>query len=130
MPRPDPEQGLLPSILDRLIDREPKVSTEPPAGRAQLLEQLKESVKRDLEWLLNTKQSIVQLPAGAGHLARSLLSYGVPDFTTASLTLSRDQDQLRRAIEETIRLFEPRLLDIQVSLVEGHESERRLRFRI
>src|SRR5690349_4403102 len=98
MPRPDPDQGLLPSILDRLIDREPKVSTEPPAGRSQLLEQLKASVKRDLEWLLNTKQSIVKLPVGSGHLARSLLTYGVPDFTTASLTLSSDQDQVRRSI--------------------------------
>jgi predicted component of type VI protein secretion system len=58
MPRPDLEQPLVPSVLDRLVDLEPKISTEPPASRSRSPVQVKEAVKRDLEWLLNSKQTL------------------------------------------------------------------------
>src|SRR5687767_11599797 len=100
MARPTLDQNLTPSVLDRLIDKEPRVSSEPPAARSAQLSGLKEAVKRDLEWLLNTKQPIVRLPAGRNELERSLLAYGLPDFTTASLSTNRDQDRLRRTIQQ------------------------------
>jgi type VI secretion system protein ImpF len=108
MPRIDADQPLLPSVLDRLIDREPKVSAEPQEARSRLLAQIKDAVKRDLEWLLNTKQT-AELPAGLARLRASLLAFGLPDFTHSSLSSNQDQAKLRRAIELAIQQFEPRL---------------------
>ena len=130
MTRPDSQQDLRPSVLDRLIDREPKVSTEPPASRSIHPAQLKELVKRDLEWLLNSKRDLVEPPEGLHHLDGSLLAYGLPDLSTSSLTNAEDQDRLRRSIESTIARFEPRLAGVVVSLGEGRANDRSLRFRI
>jgi type VI secretion system protein ImpF len=121
---------LVPSVLDRLIDFEPRVSTEPPASRPRTLAQLKESVKRDLEWLLNCKRSPEPVPIGLPHLERSLLTFGMPDLSASSLLNAHDQDSLRRAIETAIRRFEPRLTGVSVSQVQGLERDRSIRFRI
>ena len=129
MPRVDADQPLLPSVLDRLIDLEPKVSTEPQAVRSQMLAQIKAAVKRDLEWLLNTKLAL-EIPAKLPGLQDSLLAFGLPDFTHSSLSSGQDQAKLRRAIEVAIQRFEPRLMDVAVTLVEGREFDRTLRFRI
>ena len=56
MPRPDPDLAVTTSILDRLIDLNPDVAADPPANRSQSVRQLKASLRRDLEWLLNTPQ--------------------------------------------------------------------------
>ena len=45
------------SVLDRLIDLEPGSGVENPPSRAQSVRQLKSSVRRDLEWLLNTRRN-------------------------------------------------------------------------
>lgn len=131
MPRPDAERPLLPSVLDRLIDREPRASAEPPGGRPRLLAEVKAAVKRDLEWLLNTKR-MPGPPAGMPHLTASLLTYGLPDLTACSLASVQDRERLRRSIEAAIRRFEPRLTGVGVTLVEGEGGElgRDLRFRI
>jgi type VI secretion system protein ImpF len=130
MPHPDADQPLLPSVLDRLIDLEPRVSTEPPAGRARQLAQIKESVKRDLEWLLNSKRSPEPPPPGLPHLEGSLLTFGLPDFSTSSLSSDRDQDLLQRAVEASIRRFEPRLERVAVTRIEGGPADRSIGFRI
>src|ERR1035438_7131003 len=44
------------STLDRLIDEDPTMSVEVMATRSHSVRQLKEGVRRDLEWLLNTRR--------------------------------------------------------------------------
>lgn len=129
MPRPAADLPLTPSVLDRLIDAEPRNASEAPAARPRLLAQIKAAVTRDLEWLLNSKVAEAP-PEDAPHLRRSLLAYGLPDFTHASLVSGADRARLRSAVEAAIRHFEPRLTGVSVTLVEGQQSERALRFRI
>lgn len=43
------------SVLDRLIDHEPDRKTESEKNRHQFFTEIKESVRRDLETLLNTR---------------------------------------------------------------------------
>src|SRR4051812_27907091 len=129
MPRPDADQLLVASVLDRLIDHEPRISTEPPVGRSRVLAQFKDAVKRDLEWLLNSKQSPGP-PPRLPHLEASLLTFGLPDFTARGLASPRDQERLRTAIEDAIRRFEPRLTAVVVTTVGGRELDRTIRFRI
>src|SRR3954454_12166037 len=121
MDRVNAQQDLVPSVLDRLIDTAPGVSTEPQVNRSVRLAQLKEAVKRDLEWLLNTKQTAVEVPADLRHLQASLLTFGLPDFTPASLNRPDDRRTLQQAVAVVVRRFEPRLKEVDVVLLEARE---------
>jgi type VI secretion system protein ImpF len=130
MARSDNQVRISPSVLDRLIDQEAGVSSEPPASRLKSLRDLKRAVRRDLEWLLNTRRGIEELHADMSEVARSVATYGLPDFTGASLKSPGDQERVRRAIEEAITLFEPRLSDISIKLEPLSEGVPSLRFQV
>ncbi|MEW5979690.1 MAG: type VI secretion system baseplate subunit TssE [Acidobacteriota bacterium] len=126
----DSEVRITISVLDRLIDYEPDAKQEAVASRSRSLRQLKMAVRRDLEWLLNTREYIGEIPSDLRELQHSVAVYGLPDFTSTSIKDPGNQEKLRRAIEEEIRLFEPRLEAVTVTLVAGNEKERAMHFRI
>lgn len=113
------------SVLDRLTAVE-----DWPATRSQSLRFFKETLKRDLEWLLNTRQP--PLPELADYpLARaSVINYGLPDITALGLASASDHRRLRIAIETCLSNFEPRLTDVRVTLQGTDTTDRRLRFHI
>ena len=57
MAKPDSDFTVTPSLIDRLIDRDPRAGADPPTTRAQSIRQLKAALRRDLEWLLNTRRN-------------------------------------------------------------------------
>lgn len=128
MPRTGNEIRVVPSVLDRLLDTEPEVSSESAVSRGKNLEQLKQSVRRDLQSLFNTRQS--QQPPAGGELQNSLLSYGLPDFSSASTVSMLDQNRIREALEKAVARFEPRLRNVVVTLLPAPATERALHFRI
>jgi type VI secretion system protein ImpF len=130
MPRIDNEVRVTPSVLDRLLDYEPELSREPIASRAKSLRELKQAVKRDLEWLLNTRQMPEEVPSDLKQVRNSLAVYGLPDFSNVSTKNPKDQKQMVHQIEEAIRIFEPRLEDVVVTLQPSRDTERAMRFHI
>jgi type VI secretion system protein ImpF len=131
MPRPTPEFSVTLSVLDRLLDNEPKNSTEVQMTRAQSVRQLKESLRRDLEWLLNTRRIAVPPEDALRELNRSVYVFGLPDFTGYKMSTPAEQTRLLRRLELAVKLFEPRLANIKVVPVEaGLITSRRLRLRI
>jgi type VI secretion system protein ImpF len=130
MARVGDDLGATVSVLDRLIDYDPGVSREPLSSRSQNHKQLKETVRRDLEWLLNTRTSVDRQMAQSLELNRSLATYGLPDFTNLGTNDVDDQKQVRWAIQEAISIFEPRLKDVLVTLQASQSSDRLLHFRI
>ncbi len=130
MSRFDNETRVTLSVLDRLIDYELDVPHEPPASRSKSLRLFRQAVKRDLEWLLNTRQVAGGVPPELKELTGSLAAYGLPDFSNTTVTDATEQHRLRRVIEEIIAVFEPRLRDVMVTVEQGRETERALRFRI
>jgi type VI secretion system protein ImpF len=131
MARISDDQQLIPSVLDRLIDREPENSREAPLSRHQVLRELKQSVRRDLEALLNTRWRCVQWPADLDQLDLSLVNYGIPDFTGASMGTASSREQLRQIVERVVRKFEPRFKSVRVKLLDNaDETDRSLRLRI
>jgi type VI secretion system protein ImpF len=130
MARKSAQGGLLESVLDRLTDTEPDNRHEVGAGRAQSLRQLKASLRRDLEWLLNTRRIIVPVPEYAKELPYSLFVYGLPDLTSFSSQSERDQQELLQIMESAIGIFEPRLLSVVVTMMPITETTRVLRFQI
>lgn len=114
------------SVLDRLID---------DGAGSQLsdfssLRLFKEAVQRDLANLLNSRRDIIELPPDLPEVKKSIASYGIPDFSTASVDSLADRNRILRAVEEAVSLFEPRLENVTVEVVPVDEKERMLRFRL
>jgi type VI secretion system protein ImpF len=131
MARRETEETVTQSVLERLIDLEPTARTDPPQTRGQSVRQLKSALRRDLEWLLNTRQIAGGVPEDYQLLERSLFGYGLPDVSNLSANSIRDRNRLLRMLENTISAFEPRLSGVKVSIVDsGSNNGRQLRFQI
>ena len=95
------------------------------------MELLKANVLRDLEWLLNTRETGEPATAPWVEVERSIYNYGLPDFASMSADSAHTTGRLLKAIEREVELFEPRLTNVRVSVQEGGAGEeRRLRFVI
>jgi type VI secretion system protein ImpF len=131
MPRWEPEQTVTVSFLDRLIDLDPKSPADQPPSRARSIRQLKASLRRDLEWLLNSRRR----PDAAGkefrELEKSLFNYGLEDVTAMSWVSYKDRVSLTKMIEQAVSIFEPRISRIKVvSLDSTPGAKHVLRFQI
>jgi type VI secretion system protein ImpF len=128
MSRLDTTQRLLPSLLDRLIDPE---SGGTAWRRGYGVEQMVDAVQRDLEELLNTRQTHQGLNEEYVEVHRSIVAYGLPDLVSLNAVTSREREEIGRVLEAIIAQFEPRLKDIRVHLVEGTDiKERTVKFRV
>src|SRR4051794_33549994 len=131
MARWEPEQTVTQSVLERLIDREPDNSSEAPPTRAQSVRLLKASLRRDLEWLLNTRRTPEAVGSEFRELEQSLYNFGLPDVTTLSWDSARDRTKLARMIQQTLATFEPRLQHVKVIALEAATGAQHvLRFQI
>jgi type VI secretion system protein ImpF len=113
------------SVLDRVMTVE-----EWPSTRSQSLRFYKDALRRDLEWLLNTRQPPMPQLQSYPAAKASVINYGLPDITSLGLMSAADHRTLRMAIEQCLRNFEPRLTDVHVTLEESDTVDRRLRFHI
>lgn len=128
MSRIDPQQGLMPSLLDRLIDPESDIST---LHHGYDVVQMTAAVFRDLEDLLNTRQTIVGLPADCVEVLRSVVAYGMPDLTSIPAVSASQRAQIGRLLETLITRNEPRLRDVKAILLDpGQDLHRRVKFRV
>jgi len=121
------------SLIDRLTDYEPRNrTTEARAGYAESARQFRNGLQRDLEWLLNTRKIPVPAPDDLDELGRSVYHYGLPDLTSMSRDSREAREQLRHRVEDVIALFEPRLKDVNITIVEveGESHRRELRFHV
>jgi type VI secretion system protein ImpF len=131
MARSRVEQPLVASVLDRLLDDHPEGSREVMPSRSQQLRDLEQAVRRDLENLLNTRVRCLDVPAKLEELKTSLVSYGLPDFTGASMGTAQEREELGRYLQAVIRRFDPRFKSVRVQLLDNAEPlDRTLRFRI
>lgn len=125
------QKQLRPSILDRLIDREPEQQTEPAPSRHQHLAELRQSVRRDLENLLNTRYRLVEPASDLKELERSLLNYGLPDLATVNISDPEKKHRFVKDLERILRDYEPRFKSVQVTYLDNRDkTDRTLRFRI
>ena len=101
---------LQPSLLDRLTDNDPERKQESRDARVLSPSRLRECVRRDLVWLMNTThlrstQDLDDYPL----VARSVLNFGLPDL--AGRTSSTvEAGVLEQAIRKVILDYEPRLV--------------------
>ena len=113
------------SVLDRLLDS----ASDGGGGRDTWLgsvEALKQSLVRDLEWLLNTRRIAEPAPTEYPEVRSSVYHYGIPDVSSRSADSIMAHEGLARDIEECLRIFEPRLTDVRVMLRAPDERGGRL----
>lgn len=120
-----------PSVLDRLLDDAPHLSGEGAADVGLDLPRYKHTVARDLEALLNSRRVDLHAQVEALPQARlSIMSYGITDLTSLSLSDPATQLQVRAQIKTAIERHEPRLSRVRVTLEPSRGRERQLRFRV
>jgi type VI secretion system protein ImpF len=113
------------SLVDRLVDQE-----QWPETRAASISMYRESLKRDLEWLLNTRQPVMPELESYPVTAASVLNFGFPDLHSFDGSPGREQNTLTAHLERSIRTFEPRISDPHVYLTRSDNLSRSLKFHI
>jgi type VI secretion system protein ImpF len=128
----DARDRVQPSLLDRLTDDEPLNRHEAADLRAFSLSRLRESVLRDLSWLLNAAHLAATRNLDAyPYVAASVLNFGVPP-TTGRVKAGIDPVVLARQLRLALERFEPRLLpdSIRVSVQPEQAGESAFQFLI
>ena len=131
MARIDKKKKLRPSILDRLFDDEPENKHEVDPGQHQKLKQLRSSVRRDLESLMNARYRVMEPGEEFTELDKSLLNYGLPDLATINITDLDKRKEFTSKMEKILKEFEPRFKEVNISYLDNKDNtDRTLRFRI
>jgi type VI secretion system protein ImpF len=116
--------AFVPGLLDRLM---------PDAGGASRLgiEQLRDSLARDIEALLNTR---LGFPPGRfdafPETRSSILNYGLVDFAGFCLSSSEDRAAICASLKDAIERHEPRLKNVSATLERDAGGVNRLNFVI
>jgi len=131
MAKQDNELNVTQSLAERLVDLETRVAADPSVSRSQSVRQMKASLRRDLEWLMNTRRNPEAAGPALPNLARSLYNYGLPDFSALSLNAPRDRSHLIAELQNALEAFEPRLRGVRISISQPPSQETRtVRFQI
>jgi type VI secretion system protein ImpF len=123
-------KGFAPGVWDRLMRAGDAADAHRPLP-VMTLEQLKASVARDLEGLLNTRIAIEE-----GQLSRyprcrtSVFNYGLRDFAGMCLTSSEDRHLICDCLKVAIQRFEPRLSHVRAEVLIEAGALNRLDFVI
>ena len=124
-------KGFEPSLLEKLFDDDARGQAANGIFKSQSLEQYKESVARDLEGLLNNRAAFAEdMLKTWPNCQKSLLTYGLRDFSTMSLANGHDRAAICRALEQAIARHEPRLHGVRVALEGNPRGLGGLRFAI
>lgn len=112
---------LLPCLLDRLCDDNPKSKVEGRGDREVSLQRYRQSVMRDLSWLFNSSAHLDhETIGGTEYVKDSVLNFGVRDLS-GLVSGSLDLVELKRHIAERLKVFEPRLIKekLRVEIVKS-----------
>jgi type VI secretion system protein ImpF len=127
-------ERLQPSLLDRLTDDAPEHQSESREQRVLSIRRLRQSVLRDLSWLLNTASldSMLDL-SDTPFASHSVINYGTPPLSGVNLS-SVDMTAIERKIKQAIEDYEPRILadSLKVSMVSSDQlmNKKSLSFKI
>lgn len=124
------EKGFAQGVWDRLMGASESSSFN-RTSQPMTLEQLKSSVARDLEALLNTRVAIPAEQLSMYPRCRaSVLNYGVRDFAGMCLTSSEDRKIICDYLKVAIECYEPRLGKVRAKVVVEPGVMNRLDFII
>jgi type VI secretion system protein ImpF len=122
------QSGLRPSLLDRLVDPESEGTSW---RRGYSVEQMIDTIRRDLEDLLNSRRMLGDLAEEYPEVRNSIVTFGMPDLVSIHSSMADVSARVGAAIEEAIIRFEPRLTSVRVMPdVSADPKKLRLEFQI
>lgn len=131
MAKTEIDRAVRQSLLDRLTDESPRDSADRTTNRDSSARLYRASVQRDVEWLLNTRRTVITNVDVPPQVAESVHQFGLPDMAGFSLSVVAERERLSRAIHETLSQFEPRLSNVQVRINDLKDGQLpQLRFSI
>jgi type VI secretion system protein ImpF len=113
------------SLVDRLVDVD-----EWPTTRSNSIRMYRDSLKRDIEWLLNTRRPPIDNIQSYPKSSASVIHYGLTDINAFTGSAERDENALLLSIVQSLREYEPRIQSPRVFLVRTENASRHLRFHI
>ncbi|EJN00481.1 type VI secretion system baseplate subunit TssE [Herbaspirillum sp. YR522] len=123
-------KGFAPSLFDRLMNDSARSAANPVISRLSI-EELKDTVARDLEAMLNTRAVIPEdLLKNFPECGKSIVAYGLNDFAGMSLASIDDRNAICRSLEGAIARHEPRLRNVRATLEIREGAINRLNFAI
>lgn len=117
-------------LFERLVDTEPEkpCKEESPPFRVLTRQELRNSVKRELGQLLNSRCPVPL--QRLGDVERTVINYGIPDFTSLSPESSEDRKLIASIIGQTIAAFETRLRNVRVTANYSGDDQRTLQISV
>jgi type VI secretion system protein ImpF len=109
--------GAIP-LFDKLDQRAADADAQ---GDALSVAGVEASVLRELRRLLNSRSRLTLDDFLAASL--TVLDYGIPDYSARSAQSEADRRLIAAAIMRAIEVFEPRVADIDVKLVNGSSGK-------
>lgn len=111
MREPRPLRGGRALLFDRLIDLDPNTPDESEPYRVLDGPSLRESVRREISRLLNTRCPVTVDRNG------SVIDYGVPDFGHINAASESDRNSLAATLARRLAAYEPRLHDVRLTVM-------------
>ncbi len=121
------KERLQPSLLDRLTDDEPGQRQESREKRVLSMQKLRQSVLRDVSWLLNADSlEAVENLDDYPEVAKSVVNYGIRNLIGNSVSESSLND-LEKGVRFAIQHFEPRILanSLNIQLISADDKMNR-----
>ena len=124
MSRQKTEQLVVQSLLDRLTSYE-----DWPNTRNSTLAMYRDGIKRDVEWLLNSRRPYIASLESYREASASVLNFGLPDLNQFS-GVQNAPESLALTMTQTLRTFEPRIRDPHVTVTRADNLTRSMRFHV
>ena len=102
-------------LFDRLTLNGDTSSSETQPLRYFAVEEVKQSIAKELSNLLNTRRAASGFPPD---ISATTLSYGIGDYAGRSFKNSQDLSYIAKDIKNAIIKFEPRLSSVEVEIPE------------
>ena len=119
------QKRLVAPLLDRLIGHHEGLNQP-----HRILRQLRESVRRDLEHLFNTRYRCMS-PNDNDVMNSSILNFGLPDLSTVNMTSVDSRKKFCREMEKSILAHDPRIKSVKVCSQENiNNQDPSVRFRV
>jgi type VI secretion system lysozyme-like protein len=123
-PGPKPVRGARALLFERLTDDDPASPDEARPLRVLDRSALRQSVRRELFCLLNTRSPRPEAFESGERL--TVLDYGVPDFSHRFASSAEDRLRYAEILLRAITAFEPRLRQVRVSLEPSPDDQAKL----
>ena len=120
--------GVLPSLFDRLTDLDPEALTELRPLRVYSKDELRESVRREVSRVFNTRNLLNVRGIQPGGL--TVINYGVPDYAAYFPLSPSNQRGLAQMLARSLQAFEPRLKRVKVKVEMIDRKQNALLVRI